>query len=76
MIVDTDQLITVKNFALARGKIPQWPLYHIRKGDLPHVVIDGHYFIPKSAITSWKPTPRKMGRPKLTRRTNERKAKT
>ena len=64
MILDTDQYLTVNEFAAAVGASHQAVRHYMHENRLPYVKFVGRYYIDKSQLGSWPPPYLPMGRPK------------
>lgn len=64
MITDTDQLLSVAQFAKIVKNSPQLITHYIRAGMCRAIKLGGYYFIHQDEIQYWPPPKKKLGRPK------------
>lgn len=64
MLVDTNELLTVKEFAKKAKTYPSNVMHYINTKRLEYIKIDKHYYLNKNQLEEWPPEWKKMGRPR------------
>lgn len=68
---DINQYITIKKFADKKGKSPQYIKHYILRGEIKAVQVDGFWLVHVDSLKTWKPTTKKLGRPRLNNKLKE-----
>lgn len=63
MIIDTDQLLSIRQFADIVKEQPQYIKHYITTKRLDAIRLDRFFYIDKKELLKWPPEWKRMGRP-------------